>query len=55
MSFSEDRSDKNHSHYTFTPPVNYTPEAVEAGNKIVEILNDSNLSETDKKMLSGQF
>ncbi|MCC2695224.1 hypothetical protein [Nodularia sp. LEGE 04288] len=47
--FSQDRTDKDNPHYTFTPPSNYTPQEVEAGNKLVEILNDPSLSETDKK------
>ncbi len=49
MPFSEDRRDKDNPRYTFTPKVSYTPEQVEAGKKLVEVLNDENLSETQKK------
>ncbi|BCL40044.1 hypothetical protein [Nostoc sp. MS1] len=48
MSTSSDRNDKDHPNYTFIPPVQYTPQQVRTGNEIVEIINDSNLSDTQK-------
>jgi hypothetical protein len=47
--FSEDRDDKNNPLYTFTPPVNYTPQEVEAGEALIEILNNSDLSKDEKR------
>jgi hypothetical protein len=44
-----DAHDKRDPSIQFTPPVHYTPEEVEAGNKLVEIINNPTLSEADKK------
>ncbi|MCC5636285.1 hypothetical protein LC593_10535 [Nostoc sp. CHAB 5844] len=48
-SLSEDRDDKNNLSYTFIPPVNYTPEQIKTGQELVEILNDPNKSEANKR------
>ncbi|HEY9801110.1 MAG TPA: hypothetical protein V6D25_12190 [Leptolyngbyaceae cyanobacterium] len=47
MSTSSDRDDKDNTNYTFTPPVIYSPQQVETGNKVIEIINSS-LSDEDK-------
>jgi hypothetical protein len=44
-----DRDDKDNPTIQFTPPIHYTPAEVEAGNKLVEIINNSDLSQDDKK------
>jgi len=47
--FTSDRDDKDDITVQFNPPVHYTPAEVEAGNKLIEVLNDPSLSEGDKK------
>ncbi|MBD2505640.1 hypothetical protein [Anabaena azotica] len=42
-----DRNDKDNPNYTFAPPVQYTAQQVETGNKVVEIINSS-LSDEEK-------
>lgn len=49
FSVSDDTEDKRNPHIQFIPPVEYTPEQVKAGNKLVEIINHPELSETEKK------
>ncbi len=44
-----DRHDKDNPDIQFIPPVHYTKAEVEAGKKLVEVINDPNLSESDKK------
>ncbi|OYE02724.1 hypothetical protein [Nostoc sp. 'Peltigera membranacea cyanobiont' 232] len=46
---TSDRQDKDNPHIQFIPPVHYTKAEVEAGKKLVEVINDPNLSESDKK------
>jgi len=46
---TSDRHDKDNPDIQFIPPVHYTKAEVEAGNKLVEVINDPNLSESDKK------
>lgn len=46
---TSDRHDKNNPNIQFTPPVHYTKTEVEAGKKLVEVINNPNLSESDKK------
>lgn len=47
MQPSQDRIDKDNPQ--FIPPIVHTPEQIEAGNKIVGVLNDPNLTELEKK------
>jgi len=47
--FSSDRDDKSDLSITFVPPIHYTIAEVEAGNKLIEVLNDPDLSDADKK------
>lgn len=47
--FSSDRDDKGDLSITFVPPIHYTIAEVEAGNKLIEVLNDPDLSDADKK------
>ncbi|BAY90775.1 MULTISPECIES: hypothetical protein [unclassified Tolypothrix] len=47
--FTSDRDDKDNLSIQFSPPVHYTPAEVEAGNKLVEVVNDPSLSEGEKK------
>ncbi|MDB9371042.1 hypothetical protein PN456_19175 [Nodularia spumigena CS-586/05] len=49
MPLSQDRIDKDNSEYTFIPPIEHTPQQIETGNKIVEVLNNQNLTESDKR------
>lgn len=44
-----DSHDKDNPDIQFIPPVHYTKAEVEAGKKLVEVINDPNLSESDKK------
>lgn len=46
---TSDRHDKNNPNIQFIPPVHYTKAEVEAGEKLVQFINDPNLSESDKK------
>jgi hypothetical protein len=47
--FNVNRSDKDNPLYTFTPPPNYTKQEKAAGESLVEVLNDPNLSDTEKR------
>ncbi|MGI2907689.1 hypothetical protein [Tolypothrix sp. VBCCA 56010] len=47
--FTSDRDDKGDLSIQFTPLINYTPAEVEAGNKLVEILNNPSLNDAEKK------
>jgi hypothetical protein len=47
MQPSQERIDKDNPQ--FIPPIEHTPEQIEAGNKIVEVLKNQNLSESDKR------
>ena len=47
--FTSDRDDKSDLNIQFKPSVHYTPAEVEAGNKLVEVLNNPDLSDSDKK------
>jgi len=47
--FSTDSDDKRNLSIQFIPPIHYTQVEVEAGNKLVEVLNDPDLSDADKK------
>ncbi|BAY66927.1 hypothetical protein NIES22_70710 (plasmid) [Calothrix brevissima NIES-22] len=47
--FTSDRDDKDNLSIQFNPPVHYTPTEVEAGNKLVEVINDPSLTEGEKK------
>jgi hypothetical protein len=47
--FTSDRDDKNDITIQFNPPVHYTPASVEAGNKLAEVINNPDLSDSDKK------
>ncbi|MEA5527305.1 hypothetical protein [Nodularia spumigena] len=56
----QDRIDKDNPKYTFMPPIVHTPQQIEAGNKIVEILNNPNLTESEQReacwsVLNSQF
>jgi hypothetical protein len=46
---SEDRNDKNNPYYNFTPQVDYSPQVKKAADELVKIINDKNLSESERK------
>ncbi|MCG6136851.1 MAG: hypothetical protein MET45_19815 [Nostoc sp. LLA-1] len=47
MQLSQDRIDKDNPQ--FIPQIEHTPQQIEAGNKLVEVLKNQNLTESDKR------
>jgi hypothetical protein len=47
--FTSDRDDKDNVSIQFNPPVHYTRAEVEAGNKLVEVVNNPNLTNGEKR------
>lgn len=45
---ASDHDDKNDSSINFTPQITYTQSEIEAGNRLIEVLNDTSLSEAEK-------
>lgn len=49
MEPSQDRLDKDNPKYTFISEIKHTPQQIKAGKKLVEILHDPNLTESEKR------
>jgi hypothetical protein len=47
MQPSQDRIDKDNPQFIL--PIEHTPQQIEAGNKLVEVLKNQNLTEFDKR------